>query len=126
MFLQTNPTVNKGLDVHIITDGRDWLEQELPTKCEELLKNFEDIFEDLPIHIPSDIVCFGKEDDIESNKTWPGKSHWTHCAVMKVNEKKNEQVPIQLPKAASSLSKAKKMKKQKLSRWTAEIIQFIP
>ena len=39
--------------------------------------------------------------------------------------KKNEQVPIPLSKAASSLSDAKKMKKKILSRWTAEIIQFI-
>ena len=30
---------------------------------------------------------------------------------MKVNEKKNEQVPIPLPEAASSLSDAKNMKK---------------
>ena len=48
-----------------------------------------------------------------------------HCAIMKVNEKKIEQVPIPLPKAASSLSEAKKMKKKFLSRWTSEIIQFI-
>ena len=107
MFLQTNPTVNKGLDVHIITDGRDWLEQELPTKCEELLKNFEDIFEDLPIHIPSDIVCFGKEDDIESNKTWPGKSHWTHCAVMKVNEKKMSKCQFNFPRLLVACPKLK-------------------
>ena len=39
--------------------------------------------------------------------------------------KKIEQVPIPLPKAASSLSDAKKMKKKFLSWWTAEIIQFI-
>jgi hypothetical protein len=39
--------------------------------------------------------------------------------------KKIEQVPIPLPKAASSLSEAKKMKNKFLSRWTAEIIQFI-
>jgi hypothetical protein len=32
---------------------------------------------------------------------------------MKVNEKKIEQVPIPLPKTASSLSEAKKMKKKK-------------
>ena len=31
---------------------------------------------------------------------------------MEVNEKKIEQVPIPLPKAASSLSEAKKMKKK--------------
>ena len=37
-----------------------------------------------------------------------------HCAKMKMNEKKIEQVPIPLPKAASSLSEAKKMKKKKL------------
>ena len=42
-----------------------------------------------------------------------------------MNEKKNEQVPIPLPKAASSLSEAKKMKKKILSQWTAEMIQFI-
>ena len=42
-----------------------------------------------------------------------------------MNEKKIEQVLIPLPKAASSLSDAKKMKKKILSRWTAEIIQFI-
>jgi hypothetical protein len=44
---------------------------------------------------------------------------------MKVNEKKIEQVPIPLPKAASSLSDAKKIKKKFLSRGTAEIIQLI-
>ena len=55
---------------------------------------------------------------------WPKVFIFTLC----YNEsewKKNEQVPIPLPKAASSLSDAKKMKKNFLSRWTAEIIQFI-
>ena len=37
---------------------------------------------------------------------------YSHCAKMKVNEKKIEQVPIPLPKAASSLSDAKKLKKK--------------
>ena len=52
------------------------------------------------------------------------KQPYDICAKMKANNE-NEQVPIPLPKVASSLSDAKKMKKKKLSRWTAEIIQFI-
>ena len=71
LFLQTNPTVTKGVDVHIITDGRDWLDQEIPTKCQELLKNFEDIFENLPMQALTDMVCFGKEDDYDED---PGVS----------------------------------------------------
>ena len=39
--------------------------------------------------------------------------------------KKNEQVPIQLPNIARTLSDAKKIIKKKFFPWTSEIIQFI-
>ena len=42
-----------------------------------------------------------------------------------MNEKKNEQVPIQLPIIARTLSDAKKNIKKKIFPWTSEIIQFI-
>ena len=41
-----------------------------------------------------------------------------------MNEKKTEQVPIQLPNIARTLSDAKKIIK-KFFLWTSEIIQFI-
>ncbi len=42
-----------------------------------------------------------------------------------MNEKKNEQVPIQLPNIARTLSDAKKIIKKNFFPWTSEIIQFI-
>ena len=41
-----------------------------------------------------------------------------------MNEKNNEQVPIQLPSTARILSKAKKIIKKKFFPWTLEIIQI--
>ena len=42
-----------------------------------------------------------------------------------MNGKKTEQVPIQLPNIAKTLSDAKKIMKKKFFPWTSEIIQFI-
>ena len=48
-----------------------------------------------------------------------------HCAKLNMNEKKTEQVPIQLPNIARTLFDAKKIIKKKFFPWTSEIIQFI-
>ena len=48
----------------------------------------------------------------------------SHCPRMKKKWKKNEQVPILLPRASSNLFDAKE-KWEKMSQWPAEIIQFI-
>ena len=42
-----------------------------------------------------------------------------------MNEKKTEQVPIQLSNIARTLFDAKKIIKKKFFPWTSEIIQFI-
>ena len=42
-----------------------------------------------------------------------------------MNEKKTEQVPIQLPNIASTLYDAEKIIKKNFFPWTSEIIQFI-
>ena len=47
-----------------------------------------------------------------------------HCAKLNMN-KKTEQVPIQLPNIARTLSDAKKIIKKKFFPWTSEIIQFV-
>ena len=58
------------------------------------------------------------------NRFQRGTVQEPHCPILNMNEKKTEQVPIQLPNIARTLSDAKIIKK-KFFPWTSEIIQFI-
>ena len=49
----------------------------------------------------------------------------SHCAKMKVNEKKLSKCQFHFPRLLVACPMLKKQKKNFLSRWTAEIIQFI-